>query len=282
MMRLDALKFVERGQIGVVIVQVNHEADRDEVFAIVVEEQAAARIVLQRPAHGVLNQALLVLGRIDLPDFLQTDAEFRRLAVLVEAEFRDQLLGKAAARAFGKQRVFAEQLHAAGIGILVRAVLGDAHVAGGDAPHRALVVIEHFGSRKARIDLDAERFRLRRQPAADVAERADVAVVVVHQRRHDEVRQPERADLGEPVEAIVLDLGRERAVRILTPVRDQLVQRDRIDHRTRQDVRADFGTLFDHDHAEIGIELLEPDGRGKAGRAGADDHDVEFHGFARG
>src|SRR5262245_28866216 len=84
-MRLDALELVERRQIGIVVVQVNDETDRHEVVAIMVEEQAATRVVLQRPADGVLDQALLMLGRIDLPDFLQADAEFRRLALGVES-----------------------------------------------------------------------------------------------------------------------------------------------------------------------------------------------------
>ena len=46
-------------------------------------------------------------------------------------------------------------------------------------------------------------------------------------------------------------------------------------------MRADFGALLDHDDGQIGIELLQPDRGGQAGRSGADDHDVEFHGFAR-
>ncbi len=70
---------------------------------------------------------------------------------------------------------------------LWRAVLGDAHVAGRDAAHRALVVVKHLGRGKARVDLDAERLGLARQPAADIAERADIAVMVVHQRRHGDV-----------------------------------------------------------------------------------------------
>src|SRR4029079_5661276 len=64
------------------------------------------------------------------------------------------------------------------------------------------------------------------------------------------------------------------------PVRDQLVERDRIDHRARQDVRADLGTLFQHDDVEIGVELLQPDRSSQPRRASADDHDIEFHGFA--
>ena len=46
-------------------------------------------------------------------------------------------------------------------------------------------------------------------------------------------------------------------------------------------MRADLGAFFDHDDAQIGIELLEPDRRRQAGWAGADNHDVEFHGLAR-
>ena len=212
----------------------------------------------------MLDQALLVFCGIDLPDFLQADAEFRRLAFRIERIFGDQLLAQAAARALREQRVFAKQFHAARERILEAAIPGDAHVAGRDAPHRAVVVVEHLGRGKAGIDFDAERLRLRPQPAADIAERADIAVMIVHQRRHGEVRQPDRAGRRGPVEAVVLDLGLQRAIRVFTPIRDQLVERDRIDHGARQDVRADLGTLLHHDNAEIGIELLQPDRRGKA------------------
>ena len=106
-------------------------------------------------------------------------------------------------------------------------------------------------------------------------------MMIVHQRRHHEVRQPDRAARRHPVEAVVLDLGLQRTIGVLAPVRDQLVERDRIDHRAGQNMRADLGALLHHDDVEIGIELLQPDRRRQAGRPGADDHDVEFHGFAR-
>jgi len=106
--------------------------------------------------------------------------------------------------------------------------------------------------------------------------------MVVHQRRHREIRQPDRAARGRPVEAVVLDLRLQRTVGVLAPVRNKLVERYRIDHRTGENMRADFGTLFHHDDVEIGIELLQPDRSRQAGRPGTDDHDVEFHGFAGG
>src|SRR5260370_8152914 len=77
----------------------------------------------------MLDQTLLVLGRIDLPNFLQPNAELQRLGILVEPELRDQLFRQATARTFGEQCVFAPQLHAARVGILVRPCLGGAHVA---------------------------------------------------------------------------------------------------------------------------------------------------------
>ena len=87
--------------------------------------------------------------------------------------------------------------------------------------------------------------------------------------------------LGDPVEAIVLDLRLERTIGILAPIGNELVERDRVHHRARQDMRADFRSLLDHHHRKFGVELLQPDGGAKPGRPGADDHDVEFHGFAR-
>ncbi|MHC2274985.1 hypothetical protein ACVME8_001596 [Bradyrhizobium diazoefficiens] len=47
-------------------------------------------------------------------------------------------------------------------------------------------------------------------------------------------------------------------------------------------MRADLGALLHHDDVEIGVELLQPDRGRQARGAGADDDDVEFHGFARG
>ena len=166
----------------------------------------------------------------------------------------------------------------------MRAVLGDAHVAGGDALHRALLGVEHLGGGKARIDLDAQRLGLRRQPAADVAQADDVVAVVVHQPRQREIGEAERAGLGEPQELVV---GHRRLDRraLLLPVGDQLVEADRIDHGAGQYVCADLGALLEHADrdlvAALGSELLQPDRRRQASRPATDDHHVVFHCLAR-
>src|SRR2546430_2734212 len=108
-MRLEALEFVERRQIRIVVVEMDDETDRHLVVVVMVEERAAAGRIVERPAERMLDQAFLVFCGIDLPDFLQPDAEFRRLAVGVEREFRDQLLAQAATRAFGGQSASSRQ-----------------------------------------------------------------------------------------------------------------------------------------------------------------------------
>ena len=47
-------------------------------------------------------------------------------------------------------------------------------------------------------------------------------------------------------------------------------------------MRADLGALLDHHDGDVGRELLQPDRGGEPGRAGADDHHVEFHRLAGG
>src|SRR5258707_98278 len=82
----------------------------------------------------------------------------------------------------GTYRVFATQFHAAGERRLVRTLPSPAHVAGGNAAHGAVFVVEHLGPGKAGIDFDPERFGLPPEPAADAPQPSDVAVMVVHQR----------------------------------------------------------------------------------------------------
>ena len=112
-MRLEALEFLERCEPGVAVVQVHDETDRHQVFIEVIQERAAASAHVERPAEGMLDQAGLVLGRVDFPQLLQADAELLRVASLVKREAADKVLGERAARAFGDQHVLAKERHAA-------------------------------------------------------------------------------------------------------------------------------------------------------------------------
>ena len=108
--------------------------------------------------------------RRDLPQLLQTEPEFLWFATLAQGEALLKYLGEAAAGALSEQRVLRTQLHAAGEAILVMPVLGNAHVAGGDACHGAVTIEQDLGGGKARIDFNPQRFRFARKPAAEIAE----------------------------------------------------------------------------------------------------------------
>ena len=189
-----------------------------------------------------------------------------------------RLLGQAAARALGEQGVLGAQFHAAGEAVLGLAVLADPHVAGGDARDRAVGVVEHLGGREARVDFDPQRFGLGGQPAADIAERDHVVAVVVHQRRHEKIRQPQRTRRSQEIKPVRRDRGLDRRV-LAAPVGQQPVETDRVDHGAGKNVGSDFGALFDHDHGHVRRQLLEPDGGSQPCRPGTDDDDVEFHRF---
>ncbi len=85
-MRLEALELVEGRQPGVLVVQVDDEADRHLVVLEVIEEGTAAGLHVERPAERMLNEAGFVVFRLDLPEFLQADAVFSGLAALREVE----------------------------------------------------------------------------------------------------------------------------------------------------------------------------------------------------
>jgi hypothetical protein len=282
-MVLEALELVERRQPGVLVIQVHHVADGHVIVPEVVHEAAAAGLVVQRPAGGVLGQARLVLFRRHLPQFLDADAELLRRLAGGKVEPGDQLLGQRTAHALGDEHVLAVQLHAGIVVALVVTVLGHADDADHDALDRAVLVPDQVRGREAGIDLDAQFLGLGRQPAAHIAQRGDVAAVVVHERRHGEHRQAEVALRAQQPEDVLGDRRLQRRAAFL-PVREQLGQALGIDHRPRQDVGADLRTLFQHRHRNLGPglgrQLLEPDGGRQARRSAADDDDVVFHRLA--
>src|SRR4051794_8244819 len=82
---------------------------------------------------------------------------------------------------------------------------------------------------------------------------------------------------------ILGDWYRQRGA-LLFPVRDQLVERERIDDRARKDVRANLAPLLEDTDRKIapGLvrKLFQPDRGAKASGARTDDDDVISHGFA--
>ncbi|EAU46901.1 hypothetical protein R2601_13804 [Salipiger bermudensis HTCC2601] len=276
---LEALELHVGEEVRVLVVQVHHEADIHLVVLDVVDEGTAAGIAAQRPAHGVLDPAFLVLGGVDLPDLLHPEAEFLRLLAVGEVVLGDHLLGERAAHALGEEHVLAVQFHPRLVARAGGAVWVLAELAGDHALHLAIVAIDQFRARHAREDLDAQRLGLLCHPAADIAHGNDVVAVVRHERRHRPVRNAHLAGLAEHVE-LVLDHRHVDRRALVLPVRDQRVETTGIDHRAGQDMGAHLRAFLEHNDLEIGIQLLQADRRGQACRPRPHDHHIVFHRLA--
>src|SRR4051812_22153283 len=134
-MRLEALELVEGRQRRVLVVEMHDEADDRLSVLDVIEERSAAGARIERPSKRMLHETRPMARGVELPEFLQADAEFLRLAPLAQAEAGEQSLGERASRPFGEERVLAAQFHAAREGLFRLAIAPDTHVARGDSEH---------------------------------------------------------------------------------------------------------------------------------------------------
>ncbi len=78
-MQLPALKLVERREMRVAVVQRNDQTQVHLVIRGVIEKAAALGMLVERPACRVNDEALLVLGGVDFPDFLDADSVVLRV-----------------------------------------------------------------------------------------------------------------------------------------------------------------------------------------------------------
>ena len=119
------------------------------------------------------------------------------------------------------------------------------------ADHLAFVAVQKLRRRKSGIDLDPERLGARPEPAGDRAKRADEIAMVAHQSRHRPIGQSHPCLFRQKIELIGCDLSFERAFRIRAPVGRESVKPDRIDHRSREDMRANRRALFHDDNRDV-------------------------------
>src|ERR1700751_3738694 len=103
-----------------------------------------------------------------------------------------------------------------------------------------------------------------------MAKGADEIAMIIHEARHDEIGQSECAGGAEHIEPVDRHFRLQRPVLILAPIRKELVESDGIDHRSRQNMSAEFGTLFDDNDRNFWRNLFEADRGGETSRAGAD------------
>ncbi len=209
------------------------------------------------------NEPRPVLLGDGLPQLLDADRIGLRVAALAQAKPLEQRLRQRAAAAFGEKRLPGDQLDPRRVALCRPPVPADAHIAGGDATHPPGLVVQYLGGGEAGIDLDPQFLGLARQPAAQIAEADDVIAVIVHLRRS---RQPQRAGFGQ-VKKTVFGRRRVEGRPAVPPIRDELVQRTRLEYRAGQDMRADLGALLDDADGKLaagsGGELLQTDRRGE-------------------
>ena len=148
----------------------------------------------------------------------------------------------------------------------------------------AIFVVQNFSTREAREDFHAQRLSLLAQPFGERAQADDVVAVVGVNGGQQHVGHAGAGLFAEEHDGIVRHrLVQRRAA--FFPIGEQLVQRNRVHDRARQNVRARLRAFFQHDDRDIRAffsgELLQADGRRQTTGAATDDDDVVFHGFAR-
>ena len=279
-MLFPALEFLEGPQVRVAVIERDDQSQEHLVAGRVIEESAAFRVIIERPAERVHGRAGCMARGIDLPDLLEADPVVLRVHAGPEVEAAHELLAEVAAAALRENRVLPAQLVARLKGRLAAALLVEPHVAGRDTRDAASAVVQHVDRRESGKHIRAERFGLFREPLAKPAQADDVVAVVAHRRRYQRRRYAyRRVRRPQIVHLVVMHGGRQRCA-ARRPVGEQFRERPRIEEVARQDVRADLGTLFqDHDRQGI-VELEQPTGCRQAGGAASDDHHVEFHRFS--
>ncbi len=159
-MGLEALELIVGAEIGVAVIEADDESDSHLILFHMIDKRPPVGACVERPANRMHHQSGPMLGRIDLPKLFQTDAVSLGVDPLAQSETLEQCLGQRAAATLGEQRIACMKLDP---GLIVRRLLTvtvDTHVSGGNTAHAALVVIQHLGGGKARVDLHAKRLCL--------------------------------------------------------------------------------------------------------------------------
>ncbi len=282
-MGLPALEFLERKEVGILVVERNDVAAQNLVVFPVIEKAAAFGPGVHRPARGMNHQSGFVLGGIDFPDFLEPDAVMLDIAVAAQVELLHQALAQMPAAAFGEHRVLGAQFHARGIAVLGFAFLGHAHVARDDTADRPLVVVDHIGGGVAGEDVGTHGFGLIAQPAHQLAQADDVVAFVVHGLGQECIGGQYRALFAQQEVHLVMADRHIQGRAALLPIGEQLVECGRLEDRSGQAVRAEFRAFLDHADLDLLASLFShlenTAGAGQSGRARADDDDIELHYF---
>ena len=126
--------------------------------------------------------------RIDLPDFFKSDGIMLCCGVFIQPELFYQSFTQMTTAPFGKHGIFCFKQHTRHIAVFFRAISSDAHIAGNNAAHAAIVVVAHICGSKTRKYFNAHAFGLLSKPAAQIPQRDNIVTFIVHGFRRNQIR----------------------------------------------------------------------------------------------
>ena len=224
-----------------------------------------------------------MLGRVDVPQFLDTNAVMLGVFAFIQFELTDQALTQVPTTTFREQRVLCSQLHARHIAFFFGAVASDTHVSGKNAFYLT-IFNDGLGCGKTRINFNAQRLSLLGKPAAKVTEADNIVAVVVHVLGHKGIRNLCGFLLVFQQENVVAGNGRIQRCAFLFPVRKELIEGGRLKYSTGQYVSADFRPFLYNTYGQFFAgflcQLHNSASCRQASRAAADDKNIKFHRFA--
>ena len=278
---LEPLERDVRIEQRIAVVEPGDEAHRETPRRQRVDEPAPELLDAERMAHRMDHRSGGQTPRVDVPQLLDADGVALGRPACVEIEAADQRLGEIAPYAVGQHRHPGANVDPRFERRLAFSVPVDAAVAGAH-PDDPVPLVEQLRAGEPGEHVDAGRLDLPAEPLHEAIERDDVVTVVPQRRGREGKRQ--RAAGGQEIDAVIAHRHVERRAAVL-PVRHQLGQNRRIEHRPREHVGAGRpGLLQDGHHQRLAAPLLvqpcETIRGGESGRPAPDDEHVDVERLA--
>ena len=204
-MLLEFLQDALRIETRVRIVEAGDEAKRNDVVFAAVDPGAAVFLGGERPAQGVDDFAGSDAARGHFPEFFHADTVGLRVAVSVELEASDKLLGERATRAFGENHDFGVQI-VAGLEVGFSLAGLSTPLSSVRTPTTRSSSHQQFGAGEAGEDGDAGFLHFAAQPLHEAVQGDDIVAVIAQRRRRD--GQLEFAFLRQEINRFLADLRR--------------------------------------------------------------------------
>ncbi len=139
----------------------------------------------------------------------------------------------------GNHHIAAQQFHARLEVILGLTFPVQAEHAGHHAMEGTIFTENQLTGGKAWIYLNPQTFRLFGKPTAQIAKRGCVAAMIIHQFGHEEIGQAYASGWTQH-QKTVLGYGVVQGAIFCLPIGNEIIQRNRVHHRTRKDMGTNF------------------------------------------